>query len=255
MNGKVERENTLRGVLIFRFSLHDMNAISDRLQAIRDRISAAAQRCGRDPASVELLAVSKTFPVEAIREALEAGQLLFGENKVQEILAKAPQLPADLQWHLIGHLQSNKVRKVLPHVKAIHSVGSLDLARDVDRIAGELGLVAKVYLEVNLGEESSKHGFSAEGLRANLEALHALKRLAIQGLMCIPPYDEDAEKSRPYFVQLRNLRDELEQHGGAPLPLLSMGMSHDFEIAIEEGATIVRVGSAIFGERTYKTAA
>ncbi|MBB5031967.1 YggS family pyridoxal phosphate-dependent enzyme [Prosthecobacter vanneervenii] len=232
-----------------------MNDLASRLQAIRDRISAAAQRCGRDPASVQLLAVSKTFPAEAIREALDAGQLLFGENKVQEILAKAPQLPSNLQWHLIGHLQSNKVRKVLPHVQAIHSVDSLDLARDIDRIAGELGLKAKVYLEVNLGDESSKHGFNAEGLRAQLEALHALTRLEIQGLMCIPPFDDDPEKSRPYFVQLRTLRDELEKTGGRPLPLLSMGMSHDFEIAIEEGATMVRVGSAIFGERTYKPAA
>jgi len=232
-----------------------MNDLSDRLQAIRDRISAAAQRCGRDPASIELLAVSKTFPVEAIREAVAAGQLLFGENKVQEILAKAPQLPANLHWHLIGHLQSNKVRKVLPHVKAIHSIGSLDLARDVDRIATELGLFPQVYLEVNVGEESSKHGFSAEQLRANLEALYAFKRLEIQGLMCIPPFDPDPTLSRPYFTKLRTLRDELEQRGGAPLPRLSMGMSHDFDIAVEEGATIVRVGSAIFGARTYSVAA
>ena len=232
-----------------------MNDLSDCLQAIRDRISAAAQRCGRDPASIELLAVSKTFPVEAIREAVAAGQLLFGENKVQEILAKAPQLPASLQWHLIGHLQSNKVRKVLPQVKAIHSIGSLDLARDVDRIAAELGLFPQVYLEVNVGDESSKHGFSDEKLRANLEALYSLKRLEIQGLMCIPPFDPDPTLSRPYFTKLRTLRDELEQRGGAPLPLLSMGMSHDFDIAVEEGATIVRVGSAIFGARNYSVAA
>jgi PLP dependent protein len=232
-----------------------MNDLASRLQAIRDRISAAALRCGRDPATVQLLAVSKTFPVEAIRQAVDAGQLLFGENKVQEILAKAPQLPAELQWHLIGHLQSNKVRKVLPHVRAIHSVDSLDLARDIDRIAGELGLTAKIYLEVNLGDESSKHGFHAEGLRTQMGALHALTRLEIQGLMCIPPFDDDAEKSRPYFAQLRTLRDELAKSSGIPLPLLSMGMSHDFEIAIEEGATMVRVGSAIFGERTYQPAA
>ncbi len=232
-----------------------MTALSDRLQAIRDRITAAAQRCGRDPASVELLAVSKTFPVEAIREALDAGQLLFGENKVQEILLKAPQLPANLHWHLIGHLQSNKVRKVLPHVKSIHSIGSLDLARDVDRIAAELGLFPQVYIEVNLAAESSKHGFSADQLRASLEALYSLKRLEIQGLMCIPPFDADPTLSRPYFTRLRELRDELAQSGGAPLPRLSMGMSHDFEIAIEEGATIVRVGSAIFGNRTYPPAA
>lgn len=232
-----------------------MNALSDRLQVIRDRITAAAQRCGRDPAEIELLAVSKTFPVEAIREAVDAGQLLFGENKVQEILAKAPQLPANLHWHLIGHLQSNKVRKVLPHVKSIHSIGSLDLARDVDRIAAELGLFPTVYLEVNLGDESSKHGFSAEQLRSSLENLYALKRLEIQGLMCIPPFDPDPTKSRPYFTRLRELRDELAQRGGAPLPLLSMGMSHDFDIAVEEGATMVRVGSAIFGDRTYQPAA
>ncbi len=232
-----------------------MNSLSDRLQAIRDRIAAAAQRCGRDPVSVELLAVSKTFPVEAIREAVDAGQLLFGENKVQEILGKAPQLPTNLQWHLIGHLQSNKVRKVLPVVKAIHSIGSLDLARDVDRIAGELGLFPQVYLEVNLAEESSKHGFGVEQVREGLEALYALKRIEIQGLMCIPPFDPDPALSRPYFVRLRELREELEQRGGVPLPRLSMGMSHDFEIAIEEGATIVRVGSAIFGDRTYPTPA
>jgi|UniRef100_UPI0037849E6A pyridoxal phosphate enzyme (YggS family) len=229
-----------------------MNELSARLQVIRDRIHTAAVRCGRDPATVELLAVSKTHPVEVIREAVEAGQLLFGENKVQEILAKAPQLPAELHWHLIGHLQSNKVRKVLPLVKAIHSIDSLDLARDVNRIATELGLTAKVYLEVNLAEESTKHGFKVEDLRASLEALHGLDRLNIQGLMCIPPFEADAELSRPYFTRLRELRDELEKSGGKPLPLLSMGMSHDFEIAIEEGSTLVRVGTAIFGERPRK---
>ncbi|MFO1485693.1 MAG: YggS family pyridoxal phosphate-dependent enzyme [Verrucomicrobiaceae bacterium] len=229
-----------------------MNDIHDRLQAIHEGIAAAATRAGRDPASIELLAVSKTFPVEVIREAMDAGQLLFGENKVQELLAKVPQLPAKLQWHLIGHLQSNKVRKVLPQVKFIHSIDSLDLARDVDRIAAELGLYPKVYLEINLAAEGSKHGFSPEKVRSSLEDLYSLRRLEIQGLMCIPPFDAEASKSRPYFVQLRELRDELEKIGGGPLPLLSMGMSHDFEIAIEEGATIVRVGSAIFGDRKPK---
>lgn len=229
-----------------------MTDIPDRLQAIHDRIATAAARSGRDAASIELLAVSKTFPAEMIQEAVDAGQLLFGENKVQEVLAKAPQLPEKVQWHLIGHLQSNKVRKVLPLVKFIHSIGSLDLAKDVDRIAGELGLYPKVYLEVNLAAESSKHGFTTDALRARLEDLYALRRLEIQGLMCIPPFDANPETSRPYFVQLRELRDELEKTGGGPLPLLSMGMSHDFEVAIEEGATIVRVGSAIFGGRAAK---
>lgn len=229
-----------------------MNSISERLQAIRERIATAAVGCGRDPASVELLAVSKTIPAEAVREAVDAGQHLFGENKVQELLAKVPLLPAKLQWHLIGHLQSNKVRKVLPAVAFIHSIDSLDLARDVDRIAGELGLCPKVYLEINLAAEGSKHGFSPEQAKARLEELYALRCLDIQGLMCIPPFHPEAEKSRRYFTQLRQLRDELERIGGAPLPLLSMGMSHDFEIAIEEGSTLVRVGSAIFGERKPK---
>lgn len=232
-----------------------MSEISDRIAAIHERMNAACTRAGRDAASVELLAVSKTFPAEAIREAFEAGQLLFGENKVQEVLAKAPELPSKLRWHLIGHLQSNKVRKILPLVDVVHSVDSLDLARDIQRIGGELGLFPKVYLEVNLAAECTKHGFKPAELReGGLEALYQLDRLHIQGLMCIPPFDPMPEKTRPYFIELRNLRDELEKLGGAPLPRLSMGMSHDFEVAIEEGATIVRVGSAIFGERTYQKA-
>ncbi len=229
-----------------------MSHIATNLKAIQDRIASAARLSGRDPASVELLAVSKTHPAEVIREAVEAGQLSFGENKVQEVLAKAPQLPGTLRWHLIGHLQSNKVRKVLPLVHAVHSVDSLDLARDIHRIGGELGLRPKVYLEVNLAVESTKYGFTVAALRESLEAVCQLDRLDVQGLMCIPPYDPDAEKSRRYFVQLRELRDELEKSGGAPLPGLSMGMSHDFEIAIAEGSTVVRVGTAIFGERAAR---
>lgn len=229
-----------------------MSTLSERLQAIQERILAATERCGRTPDSVELLAVSKTFPVEAVQEAFQAGQLAFGENKVQEVMAKAPQLPSKLEWHLIGHLQSNKVRKILPLVKCIHSVDSLDLARDIDRIAGELGLYPQVYLEVNLAAESTKHGFKPDQVKAELEQIYALRRLEVQGLMCIPPFDEDPERSRRYFAQLRELRDELEKLGGGPLPRLSMGMSHDFEVAIQEGATIVRVGSALFGSRKPK---
>lgn len=232
-----------------------MSEISERLQGIHERMTAACTRAGREVADVELLAVSKTFPAEAIREAVDAGQLLFGENKVQEVLAKAPALPSKLRWHLIGHLQSNKVRKILPLVDAIHSVDSLDLARDIQRISGELGLFPKVYLEVNLAAESTKYGFKPAELRTGgLDALYELDRLHIQGLMCIPPFDPLPEKTRPYFVTLRLLRDELEKLGGAPLPRLSMGMSHDFEVAIEEGATMVRVGSAIFGGRAAKAA-
>jgi PLP dependent protein len=226
-----------------------MQTITDRLTQIRQQISAAAARSGRSEQSVELLAVSKTFPVEVIAEAVAAGQNLFGENRVQELQLKVPALPAALNWHLIGHLQSNKIRKVLPLVDVIHSIESLDLARDVDRIASELGLRPKVCLEVNVAAESSKHGFTPETLRQQLESLYALQRIEIQGLMCIPPFEADAETARPHFVMLRTLRDELEQRGGAPLPTLSMGMSHDYAVAIEEGSTIVRVGSAIFGGR------
>lgn len=231
-----------------------MSDIAANLQTIRERMTAAALRAGRDPAQVELLAVSKTHPVETIREAVDAGQVLFGENRVQEIVLKQPQLPGKLQWHLIGPLQSNKVRKVLPLVKMIHAVDSLDIARDINRIAGELGLHPRVLLEINLAAESSKHGFGVETVKARLEELYALDRLYIQGVMCIPPFDPVPEKSRKYFVMLREIRDELEKLGGAPLPQLSMGMSHDFEVAIEEGATLVRVGSAIFGSRPAKSA-
>lgn len=226
-----------------------MPSISENLEAIRRRMAAAAERAGRKEGSIELLAVSKTFPAEAVREAIEAGQLLFGENKVQEAIAKIPQLPSKLRWHLIGHLQSNKVRKILPLVECVESVDSLDLAKDINRIGGELGLFPKVYLEINVATEASKHGFSPKAIREQLDEVYQLDRLFIQGLMCIPPFASEAEKSRPYFAMLRNLRDELEKTGGAPLPQLSMGMSHDFEVAIEEGATLVRVGTAIFGER------
>ncbi|HEY1082886.1 MAG TPA: YggS family pyridoxal phosphate-dependent enzyme [Prosthecobacter sp.] len=226
-----------------------MSEIADRLQEIRSRLAAAEQRSGRAPGQVDLLAVSKTYPVEVIQQAADAGQVLFGENRVQEVVLKQPQLPSKLHWHLIGPLQSNKVRKVLPLVQMLHAVDSVDIARDINRIAGELGLHPQILLEINLAAESSKHGFTAQAIREKLEELYSLDRLYIQGVMCIPPFDPVAEKSRRYFVQLREVRDELEKLGGAPLPVLSMGMSHDFEVAVEEGATIVRVGSAIFGAR------
>ncbi len=226
-----------------------MASVADNLLAIRERLAGAVQRAGRMPSEVELLAVSKTFPVEVLQEAVDAGQTLFGENKVQELLAKQPALPSRLRWHVIGHLQSNKVRKILPIVEAIHSVDSLDLARDINRIGGELGLFPKVYLEVNVAAESTKFGFKPQALHEQLDALYSLDRLEIQGLMCIPPFSAIAEDSRRYFAVLRELRDDLEKLGGAPLPKLSMGMSHDFEVAVAEGSTIVRVGSAIFGGR------
>lgn len=226
-----------------------MNSIAENIDAAKSAIAAAARRSGRSAEDVELLAVCKTFPAEVVREAVDAGQRLFGENRVQELLAKQPQLPAHLRWHLIGHLQSNKVRKVLPCVEAIQSVDSLELARDIDRVAAELGLFPKVYLEVNVAGEASKFGFAPAKLEAHLEELCTLERLEIQGLMCIPPPGKTAEDSRKYFVQLREIRDRLEKEGGVSLSALSMGMSHDYVIAVEEGATMVRVGTAIFGGR------
>lgn len=223
--------------------------LHDNLIFVQSKIAAAAARAGRDAADVELVAVTKTFPVEVIREAVEAGHRLFGENRVQELLSKQPDLPSTLRWHLIGHLQSNKVRKVLPAVEAIHSVDSLDLAQDINRIAGEMGQYPRIYLEVNVAGEASKHGFTPTKLEAGLEALLALDRLEILGLMCVPPMAKEPEESRKHFVFLRDFRDKLEKLAGVPFPGLSMGMSGDYEVAVEEGATIVRVGSAIFGKR------
>ena len=226
-----------------------MALISENLNNARETLRAAAHASGRDSDGVELLAVSKTFPVEVIEEAAVAGQVLFGESRVQEAVAKIPLLPSRLRWHFIGRLQKNKIRKVLPLVEAVHSIESLDLALAVERVAGELGLFPRVYLQVNLAGEASKFGFSPIELKAEFEPLLELERLEIAGLMAIPPFLPEAEEVRPYFAELRELRDELEEQAGIPLPGLSMGMSHDFPVAIEEGATIVRVGSALFGQR------
>jgi PLP dependent protein len=216
------------------------------------KIKNALARSGRATDAVELIAVSKTVPVELMREAVECGFRLFGENRVQELLAKQPLLPASLRWHLIGHLQSNKIRKVLPVVEVIHSVDSIELARDINRISADLGLFPKVLLEVNVAGEASKFGFTPESVGSQLEDLLALDRLEIQGLMCVPPPVEKPEESRPFFVKLREVRDRLEQQAGTKFPALSMGMSGDYEIAIEEGSTYVRIGSALFGSRKTK---
>jgi pyridoxal phosphate enzyme (YggS family) len=226
-----------------------MSTAAERLAEVRGRIETACRRAGRDPAGVELVAVSKTFPPEAVRELAEAGQRVFGESRQQEAEAKIPLLPAGLCWHFIGHLQRNKVRKVLPLCDTIHSVDSLRLARHIDEVAGELGLEPRVYLEVNLAGEESKHGYRPADLRRELPELLGLRRLGILGLMAVPPAAEDPQASRRWFAELRTLRDELAAGAGAPLDGLSMGMSGDYEVAVEEGATAVRVGSALFGAR------
>jgi pyridoxal phosphate enzyme (YggS family) len=226
-------------------------SIADNLSQVRADLAAAATAAGRDPESITLVAVSKTWPASDVAEAAAAGQRIFGENKVQELLAKIPESPAGLAWHLIGHLQSNKVRKVLPHCALIHSIDSIELARDVSRIAGELGLTARILLQVNVASDEAKFGFPVGVVKAAFAEILTLPHLEVRGLMTVPPYDEDPGQVRPHFAALRLLRDELEREHGVSLPELSMGMSHDCRIAIEEGATMVRVGSAIFGRRDY----
>jgi PLP dependent protein len=226
-----------------------VSSISENLERVREQIAAAAQRAGRSVDDVELVAVSKTHDAQRVREAIEAGQQLFGESRVQEARAKIPDLPSSLRWHFIGHLQKNKIRHALPLFELFHGIDSLDLARDMNRIADEDGSRPRILLEVNVAGEGSKFGFKPDQVERDMESLFALPRLTIEGLMTIPPIAPEPEASRRFFVELRGLRDRLQQKLGVALPQLSMGMTNDFEVAVEEGATLVRVGTAIFGER------
>ena len=217
---------------------------------MREQIAQAAGKAGRSADDVDLVAISKTHDAERVREAIEAGQTLFGESRVQEARVKIPELPSNLRWHFVGHLQRNKIPHALPLFELIHSVDSLVLAQEINRIAEEEGLHPRVLIEVNVAGEGSKFGFTPEKLRAEIESLLALPRLSILGLMCIPPIAEEAEASRKYFVSLRELRDQLQTEFHVDLAHLSMGMTQDYAVAVEEGATLVRVGTAIFGERS-----
>lgn len=227
-----------------------MDEIASRLALVQEEVAAAAQKSRRSPDEIELVAVSKTHAAEKVEEAAAAGQTLFGESRVQEARAKIPLLPARLRWHFIGHLQKNKIRHALPLFEMFHGIDSLALAQDMRRIADEDGMQPRILLEVNVAGEASKHGFTPEAVRRDLEEILSLGRLTVEGLMTIPPLAPEAEASRRYFVALRELRDRLEAEFDLRLPQLSMGMSGDYEIAIEEGATLVRVGTAIFGERS-----
>ena len=229
------------------------SSIESRLAAVKEQIADAAARAGRDAGEVTLVAVSKTHPPESVSVVLTAGQGIFGESRVQEARAKIPLVAGRARWHFIGHLQRNKIRHALPLFELFHGVDSLEIARDIERIAAEDGALPRVLLEVNVAGEGSKFGFSPETLRSQIEELLALKRLTIEGLMCIPPPQPRAEMARRFFVVLRELRDKLESECRIALPQLSMGMSGDFSVAIEEGATLVRLGTAIFGERSGKT--
>ncbi len=231
------------------------DAVAANLAAVRDRIAKCASAAGRDPACVTLLAVSKTFGAELVRAAYAAGQRDFGENKVQEALQKieaTAELP--IRWHLIGHLQSNKVRKAAPAFADIHSIDSVELVRRVDQAAQEAGAAPELFIQVDLAGESTKFGAPEGDVPAIARAAVECRAARLRGLMLLPPWFDDPEETRPYFRRLRQLRDGLIEKGvpASQLRDLSMGMSHDFEVAIQEGATLVRVGTAIFGTRIVR---
>ena len=227
-----------------------MTEIAANLERVRSQIAEAAKKSGRSANGIELVAISKTHEAEKVRAAFDAGQQLFGESRVQEARAKIPLLPSAARWHFVGRLQKNKIRHALPLFELFHSVDSLELAQQMNRIANEEGSRPRILLEVNVAGEGSKIGFAPDVLSAEMSALLDLPRLTIEGLMTIPPPAPEPDASRQYFVALRELRDQLAAEFQMQLPQLSMGMSDDFVVAIEEGATLVRVGTAIFGKRT-----
>lgn len=234
-------------------AVNTANSLIERIEDVRARLTAAADRSNRSVAEITLVAVSKTHPAEAVREAIAAGLNDFGENRVQEAESKIPAVGRTAaRWHLIGHLQSNKARRAVELFDCIHSLDSLDLAKRLNRICDELDRPElPLLIQVDLGHEATKTGIGEKGMAELVAVLRDCPRLRLTGLMTLPPFFDEAEKVRPYFRRLRELRDDLKAQGafGDHPGELSMGMTHDFEIAIQEGATMVRVGTAIFGER------
>lgn len=226
--------------------------IRERLELVREKIARAAERAGRSPDEITLIAVSKTFDAETVQQAVTAGAHDLGENRVQEAISKVPLVTGNVRWHLIGNLQSNKARQAVTTFDVIHTIDRRDLVQRLDRIAGELGRQPRVLVQVDLSHEPTKSGADEEDLPAILEALEGTQHLQFIGLMTLPPFFDSPEQARPYFRRLREIRDQLNHSRSGPKTLnaLSMGMSHDFEVAIEEGATMVRVGTAIFGSRS-----
>jgi PLP dependent protein len=229
-----------------------MSAIRENLQRVMERIEKAARRAGRDPAEIKLVAVSKTVEAARVKEAIEAGVSILGENYVQEAQRKIEEIGRSVAWHFIGHLQSNKAKYAVRLFDVIHSVDGLPLAQELNRRAEQAGQKTKVMVEVNLSGEETKFGTDEEKVLNIAKGILSLEHLSLEGLMTMPPYFDSPEMSRPYYIQLRGLKERMEREG-ISLKELSMGMSNDFEIAIEEGATYVRVGTAIFGERKQKT--
>lgn len=223
--------------------------LASNLETIRRRIEAACARAGRPATSVTLLAVTKGQPPDVVSEAAQLGLIVFGENKVQEAKAKIPLCPGRLRWHMIGHLQTNKCRDAVDLFEMVQGVDSLHVAEELNKRADQAARTLPILLEVNIVGEASKFGYPPERLLAELAQLNSLTRLEIHGLMTVPPWAVEPERVRPIFRQLRELKSQCEQKLGAPLPQLSMGMTGDFEIAIDEGATMVRLGTALFGPR------
>lgn len=232
--------------------LHPMNnQLQHSIATLRQRANDACNRAGRDPDQVQIIAVAKTKPAEAILAVRECGMMEIGENYVQELVEKHRAIGDAVRWHFIGHLQRNKVKYIAPFVRMIHGVDSLRLAEEINRQAAQHGRVIPVLLQVNTSGEESKFGVEPSGALGLAEGMLKLPNIQLQGLMTLAAFLDDPESVRPMFRQLHHTRDQLQQHTGHPLPHLSMGMTNDFEVAIEEGATLVRIGTAIFGEREY----
>lgn len=223
--------------------------LEENYYAVTEGIRKAAEQAGRDPSSIRLVAVSKKQDAEKLRVLWSCGQRIFGENRVQEARVKIPDMPSGGEWHFIGGLQTNKAKEAVEWFDVIESVDRLDLATELQKRAEEAGKKLRVFLEVNVGGEAAKHGCGPEKAGELLNQVRGLGRLEVQGLMAIPPFREDPENARPFFRQLREIRNRLEQETGEALPELSMGMSHDYAVAIAEGATLVRIGTALFGPR------
>ncbi len=228
--------------------------VKENLALVQENIKKACEKSGRSPESVTLIAVSKTMPVSRLEDAYDAGSRDFGENKVQEIMDKYPALPSDIRWHMIGHLQRNKVKYIVGKVCLIHSVDSLRLAEEISAQAGKKQVEAEILVEVNIAQEESKYGISQEGTLQLVEAIAKLPHIHIKGLMSIAPFVEDPEENRKYFRQIRELSVDIRGKNidNVDMSVLSMGMTGDYMVAIEEGATMVRIGTGIFGKRDYR---
>ena len=227
--------------------------LKENLENVKRNIQKAAMKTGRNENEITLIAVSKTYPASAIEELYKLGQLHFGENKVQELMSKIPDISQEVHWHLIGHLQTNKVKYVVGNVKLIHSVDSLKLAQEISKQSTKKNIVSEVLLEVNIANEDSKFGFTKEEVYRALADLNALSGIKVKGLMTVAPYVEDPEYNRPVFKELYNLSVDIRKQklDNISIEILSMGMSNDYEVAIEEGSNMIRVGTALFGQRNY----